>query len=200
MSNVGSGDLATFLHNHWKIYVPICFNAFDTPKKNLIETDSEKILIRSLEIFLANSIDSDNFFNQLKELEDPPTVCGRVFKNGEPSYFCRECGTDSTCVLCSTCFRQSKHRYHRYVMMTSLGGGYCDCGDPDAWKSDPCCDLHMPKSANQPVDEDTPPSYSNKLPSDLNQRAKQLFTYILEFVFEIISTNKEELPESLRQK
>lgn len=191
------GDLETFLHNHWKIYVPICFNAFDTPKKNLIETDSEKILLKPLEIYLANSMDSDKYFN---ELEEPPTVCGRVFKNGEPSYFCRECGTDPTCVLCSFCFRNSKHRYHKYVMTTSTGGGYCDCGDPEAWKSDPCCDLHMPKSTNQPIDDETPQNYYKNLPNDLVERAKHLFTYILEFVFDVISSSKEELSESLRQR
>lgn len=194
------GDLETFLHNHWKIYVPICFNAFDTPKKNMLETDSEKVLLKPLEIYLANSLESDKYFNELKELEEPPTVCGRVFKNGEPSYFCRECGTDPTCVLCSFCFRNSKHRYHKYVMMTSGGGGYCDCGDPEAWKSDPCCDLHMPKSTSQPVDDDTPQNYYKNLPNDLVERAKHLFTYILQFVFDVISSNKEELPESLRQR
>jgi len=27
-------------------------------------------------------------------------------------------------------------------MSTSGGGGYCDCGDKEAWKSDPFCDTH----------------------------------------------------------
>ena len=27
-------------------------------------------------------------------------------------------------------------------MSTSGGGGYCDCGDPEAWKTEPFCDVH----------------------------------------------------------
>jgi E3 ubiquitin-protein ligase UBR2 len=27
-------------------------------------------------------------------------------------------------------------------MSASGGGGYCDCGDPEAWKSEPFCDAH----------------------------------------------------------
>lgn len=27
-------------------------------------------------------------------------------------------------------------------MNTSGGGGYCDCGDAEAWTSDPACDMH----------------------------------------------------------
>ena len=29
-----------------------------------------------------------------------------------------------------------------FQMSTSSGGGYCDCGDGEAWKSDPFCDIH----------------------------------------------------------
>lgn len=27
-------------------------------------------------------------------------------------------------------------------MSISGGGGYCDCGDPEAWKSEPHCETH----------------------------------------------------------
>ena len=27
-------------------------------------------------------------------------------------------------------------------MSTSGGGGYCDCGDLEAWKNDPICKIH----------------------------------------------------------
>ena len=33
-----------------------------------------------------------------------------------------------------------------YQVMTSGGGGYCDCGDPEAWKSYPYCSLHIPRN------------------------------------------------------
>ena len=29
-------------------------------------------------------------------------------------------------------------------MHTSGGnGGFCDCGDAEAWKKDPCCEVHL---------------------------------------------------------
>lgn len=31
-------------------------------------------------------------------------------------------------------------------MSSSNGGGYCDCGDPEAWKTDVFCDTHKPKA------------------------------------------------------
>ncbi|KAG4075561.1 hypothetical protein HA402_003386 [Bradysia odoriphaga] len=70
------------------------------------------------------------------------SVCGQIFKVGEPTYSCRECGMDQTCVLCVNCFKQSAHRNHKYKMGTSSGGGCCDCGDVEAWKRDPYCDEH----------------------------------------------------------
>ena len=61
----------------------------DVPKRNLIETDTHKILLKPLEIYICNNNDSDTILNKLNELDDPPQLCGKVFKAGEPSYFCR---------------------------------------------------------------------------------------------------------------
>ena len=36
-------------------------------------------------------------------------------------------------------------------MSTSGGGGYCDCGDPEAWKTEPFCSIHRPE--NKDLDE-----------------------------------------------
>ena len=35
-------------------------------------------------------------------------------------------------------------------MSTSGGGGYCDCGDPEAWKTDVFCDTHKPQTHESP--------------------------------------------------
>ena len=35
----------------------------------------------------------------------------------------------------------------RYRMSTSDGGGYCDCGDAEAWQSFPSCELHTQSSS-----------------------------------------------------
>lgn len=82
-------------------------------------------------------------FAKLKHEDNVPSVCGRVFKIGEPTYSCRECSMDPTCVLCAACFKKSSHRHHKYKMATSSGGGCCDCGDREAWKKDVYCDLHI---------------------------------------------------------
>ena len=88
-SLTGTGDLLTFLNKHWRTYAPICFNVQDNPRRNLVDRDSEKILIRPLEAYLCNDLDTESVLNELTKLDDPPKLCGKVFKNGEPSYFCR---------------------------------------------------------------------------------------------------------------
>ncbi|KMZ10270.1 uncharacterized protein Dsimw501_GD15711, isoform A [Drosophila simulans] len=93
----------------------------------------------------------DNPSSALEKLRlegNTATVCGKVFKNGEPTYSCRECGVDPTCVLCVNCFKRSAHRFHKYKMSTSGGGGCCDCGDDEAWKKDQYCELHLANRKN----------------------------------------------------
>uniref|UniRef100_A0A3P9PEA9 E3 ubiquitin-protein ligase n=1 Tax=Poecilia reticulata TaxID=8081 RepID=A0A3P9PEA9_POERE len=81
-------------------------------------------------------------------------LCGHVFKVGEPTYSCRECAADPTCVLCMQCFLASAHRHHRYRMTTSGGGGFCDCGDAEAWKTGPSCQNHTPADQNRESEEE----------------------------------------------
>ena len=49
--------------------------------------------------------DKCSFFGLIIELQ--------VFKMGEPTYSCRDCGLDPTCVLCVDCFKNSEHGGHR---------------------------------------------------------------------------------------
>ncbi|KAL3116459.1 hypothetical protein niasHT_006906 [Heterodera trifolii] len=77
-------------------------------------------------------------------------ICGKIFKNGEPNYTCKQCATDSTCVLCYDCFVNSEHGNHKYKMHTSMGGGYCDCGDKEAWSSHYACRIHSPRESSPP--------------------------------------------------
>ncbi len=83
-------------------------------------------------------------------------------------------------------------------MMTSGGGGYCDCGDPEAWKCYPNCELHMPKNTTV-KDSSLIEDYVNKLPHDLQQRASQLFHFLFDYTLEILSIDKsDELPSHLK--
>ncbi len=120
LSKAGTGDLLTCLCKHWSKYVPLCYRATDNPTKNLIEKDTEKILFKPLEIFICNNQKSEKIIEELKQLDDPPLLCGHLFKTGEPSYCCRDCGSDPTCVLCSDCFLNSKHRTHRYKVCLKI--------------------------------------------------------------------------------
>mmetsp|Transcript_26458 Transcript_26458/g.74018 ORF Transcript_26458/g.74018 Transcript_26458/m.74018 type:complete len:3261 (+) Transcript_26458:550-10332(+) len=74
-----------------------------------------------------------------------PRPCGYVFKSGDIAWNCRTCQTDSTCVICDTCFRNSDHEGHEVYFHRTTPGGCCDCGDAEAWKFEGCCDAHRPQ-------------------------------------------------------
>ena len=48
--------------------------------------------------------------------------CGKLFKHGEPTYSCKDCGVDLTCVLCVECFKNSEHKDHRFVRQMKKPG------------------------------------------------------------------------------
>lgn len=108
---------------------------------NFDEQNAKHAVIDVIEKFICGD-NSQSFLERLKLEDNVASVCGRVFKIGEPTYSCRECSMDPTCVLCSSCFKKSSHRLHKYKMSTSGGGGCCDCGDHEAWKRDPSCEEH----------------------------------------------------------
>uniref|UniRef100_A0A6Q2YIS5 E3 ubiquitin-protein ligase n=1 Tax=Esox lucius TaxID=8010 RepID=A0A6Q2YIS5_ESOLU len=98
-------------------------------------------LLQPLE-FLLFGEDPQAGLEKLQQGSASSQLCGRVFKEGETVYSCRDCAIDPTCVLCMNCFQDSVHKVHRYKMHASSGGGFCDCGDLEAWKTGPCCSKH----------------------------------------------------------
>ncbi|KAI0239315.1 E3 ubiquitin-protein ligase UBR2 [Lamellibrachia satsuma] len=167
----------------------------DGDAKNIYGGEKGKaqgVLFKPLEVFICGG-DPTVVFQQLKNLDSPPQLCGKVFKNGEPTYACRDCGMDPTCVLCIECFQNSAHKTHRYKMNTSGGGGYCDCGDVEAWKTEPFCNVHKKGVETQkknPVDN---------LPAALRQRACQLFRVAVEYAADLLTwTECNSLPDGLR--
>ena len=56
------------------------------------ERKAKRFLLQPLETFICDG-DPDIIFQQLKQYDNPPALCGRVFRSGEPTYYCR-------CVLC----------------------------------------------------------------------------------------------------
>ncbi|MPC24348.1 E3 ubiquitin-protein ligase UBR2 [Portunus trituberculatus] len=157
------------VRDYWRIKVPEIYSPL--PNCNCLrilfdEEQAQKMLFDPLERFMCAG-DPTQVYQMVKQLDNPPSLCGRVFKNGDPTYGCRDCGMDPTCVLCADCFKNSAHSKHRYKISTSSGGGYCDCGDREAWKTDVFCDIHV---KGQMVQQSKNPL--EKIPPDM-----ELLTY-----------------------
>ncbi|XP_031834567.1 ubr1 ubiquitin ligase [Nomia melanderi] len=175
---------------HWRIWVPKIYS----PIRNsncldwyIDEENAQKMLFYTLEEFICNG-DPQLILKQLSQMDS--NICGKVFKMGEPTYSCRECCMDFTCVLCVDCFKQSAHRNHKYKMGTSGGGGCCDCGDVEAWKRDPFCNIHL---AGTQAKE----SGGNKLPGDVAERAVITFEAVLRYCYEMLSLEHTSVPHDL---
>jgi hypothetical protein len=78
-------------------------------------------------------------------------ICGKVYKDGDLAYHCRECSIDESCAICEECFKNSDHTGHDWYA-NKTGGGCCDCGDPEAWRPQGNCKYH------QGVSEDDDPT------------------------------------------
>ena len=82
-------------------------------------------------------------------------------------------------------------------MSTSGGGGYCDCGDKEAWKVDPFCEVHK---VDVPADtpEHPAPDPIDALPLDIQARAQQLFATTINYAAELLTwTQTDTLPKDL---
>ncbi|XP_042356374.1 E3 ubiquitin-protein ligase UBR1 [Plectropomus leopardus] len=136
-------------------------------------------LLHPLECFLFGE-DPQEGLEKLKQGSTSSQLCGRVFKEGETVYSCRDCAIDPTCVLCMDCFQDSVHKSHRYKMHASSGGGFCDCGDVEAWKIGPCCSKHDPGAATAMVTDEC------VLEPELYERAEKLFRILLQYVTDFL--------------
>lgn len=95
------------LRKYWATEVPKYYSPrrdCDCLNITYNEEEARKVLFLPLERFITAEIDTEYCLSQLKNLDDPPMLCGRVFRNGEPTYSCRDCSLDPTCVLCVDCF------------------------------------------------------------------------------------------------
>lgn len=185
------------LRAYWREEVPPIFSPRPNTQYLNVTYDENTVrtsLLDLLEQFAFNKPLTD-ILEDLKGSEKPSVLCGRVFKVGEPTYSCRDCGMDPTCVLCVECFKKSSHRNHRYKMSTSGGGGYCDCGDKEAWKASPFCELHE-KGAS----ENDSVSPLDALPLDIGAKCKLVFSAVLEYCHQILIWEKPtSLPEDLKK-
>ncbi|KAJ7344783.1 hypothetical protein JRQ81_000733 [Phrynocephalus forsythii] len=135
--------------------------------------------------------DPDICLEKLRQ-SSTPQLCGKVFKGGETTYSCRECAIDSTCVLCMDCFQNSVHKNHRYKMHTSTGGGFCDCGDAEAWKTGPLCAIHEPQAIGSAGE-----NLECQLNEELIAQARKTFPSVVKYIVKMTVWEEEELPPEL---
>lgn len=191
---------ATDIRSYWARTVPKIYSPSRDCNCLNIQFDEEKAkstLLLPLEQFLTLSDNPKEVCENLKKTDADPMLCGKMFKNGEPVYSCRDCGLDASCVLCVDCFKRSAHRNHKYKMCMSSGGGYCDCGDSEAWRAHVFCDEHL-KGSQKAGEEEDP---KNRLNPDLVRRAEIIMKTVVHYCFEILEwENSTVLPESLQVK
>lgn len=98
------------LHNifcsYWSKKVPQIYEPRNASLVQIFDDDkANQELFRYFDIFITQSLEPETVYKQLADSTSNNDHCGRVFKNGEPTYSCRECATDPTCVLCVDCFQ-----------------------------------------------------------------------------------------------
>lgn len=187
-------DFQSIFMRHLSEYAFKCFEVYSAPnlKAAINEEKCQRTIFTPLEYFLCGE-DPVVGFQTLQNANSPSQLCGKVFKVGEPTYSCRDCGYDNTCVLCIHCFQKSIHKNHHYKMNTSGGGGVCDCGDTEAWTKGAACEIHQ---HGQDVDMEEDPI--SKLPLDIVDRGFALYDVVLNYCIDIICWDKTaELPEYL---
>uniref|UniRef100_A0A8C6K9E8 E3 ubiquitin-protein ligase n=1 Tax=Nothobranchius furzeri TaxID=105023 RepID=A0A8C6K9E8_NOTFU len=189
---LAANNLQQEVYHHLAEYVPriLCLGlSGGSREEQREELACQLLLFAPLEWLLLGEDPSTGLVPlQKKNLSSP--LCGHVFKVGEPTYSCRECAADPTCVLCMQCFLSSMHKDHRYRMTTSGGGGFCDCGDAEAWKMGPYCQNHTPVgSSKDPVAQ---------LHPDMVARGYSIFSIILKYAVDMLTWDQEnQLPAGL---
>ncbi|XP_052039314.1 E3 ubiquitin-protein ligase UBR1 isoform X2 [Apodemus sylvaticus] len=180
-----------FLHHLAQLVPDIYFAEMD-PDLEKQEENVQMSIFSPLEWYLFGE-DPDICLEKLKH-SGAFQLCGKVFKSGETTYSCRDCAIDPTCVLCMDCFQSSVHKNHRYKMHTSTGGGFCDCGDTEAWKTGPFCVDHEPGRAGT-----TKETLNFPLNEEVIAQARRIFPSVIKYIVEMtIWEEGKELPPELQ--
>ncbi|OWA51878.1 E3 ubiquitin-protein ligase UBR2 [Hypsibius exemplaris] len=180
-------ELEDALRSHWRTHLMELIPPGDNPRQLKHDAgEIRRVLLKPLEVFIAGTEQVTEKFASLKKDDLPSFLCNRSFRSGEPTYSCRDCAVDSTCVLCIECFKKSAHQNHRYKISSSSGGGYCDCGDPEAWKKDFACALHQPPSDLGDLIFDLKDAIV-RVPDDVANRFKAVIKYALIYVYQVLT-------------
>ncbi|KAM6335570.1 E3 ubiquitin-protein ligase UBR1 isoform 2-T2 [Podargus strigoides] len=181
---------ATFLQCLAK-HVPNIYSAEMDPLLEKQEEMVQAAILYPLECYLFGE-DPDIFLEKLQQ-SGTSQLCGKVFKGGETTYSCRDCAVDPTCVLCMDCFQNSIHKNHRYKMHSSTGGGFCDCGDTEAWKAGPLCTKHEPGASGSAKENS-----ECQLNEEIMEHSRRVFPSVIKYIVDMLIWEEEkELPPEL---
>uniref|UniRef100_A0A8C4XDW1 E3 ubiquitin-protein ligase n=1 Tax=Erpetoichthys calabaricus TaxID=27687 RepID=A0A8C4XDW1_ERPCA len=188
-----SEDVAVDLYQYLATHVPRIYCTDLEPQATEEEEQASSFLLQPLEWYLFGE-DPQIGLEKLQQSSGSPQLCGRVFKEGETTYSCRDCAIDPTCVLCMDCFQNSVHKNHRYKMHSSSGGGFCDCGDREAWKTGPSCKKHEPGA-----EDNMETCAEDQLDADMLERVQMLFHLLLKYTVDmLVWVEGKELPVELQ--
>uniref|UniRef100_A0A8C6Y7Q4 E3 ubiquitin-protein ligase n=1 Tax=Naja naja TaxID=35670 RepID=A0A8C6Y7Q4_NAJNA len=175
---------AAFLQHLAKVVPSIYCDEMDPPSQKQEEM-AQRMILYPLEWHLFRE-DPDTCLEKLRQI-GTSQLCGKVFKGGETTYSCRDCAIDPTCVLCMDCFQNSIHVNHRYKMHTSTGGGFCDCGDTEAWKTGPVCTKHEPEGG-----ENTEENLECQLNEEVIAQARKIFPSVIKYIVDMTIWEEEK--------
>jgi len=204
-------EAAVHLYNHLSKRCPLLYGV-DDPQPWEYDFDEEKLNrelfgpIASMyllePVILQDSEDEVSLKRFVEKIgikntsRKPGQICGRMFKSGDPTYTCKECALDDTCVLCHDCFHESAHAKHKYRMHSSYGGGYCDCGDPEAWTKDFACKMHT--AERQPGDDEL--NFDMDIPEEMRRRISKVTSILLKYAVTLICwQGTQDLPDFLSE-
>ncbi|XP_070613913.1 E3 ubiquitin-protein ligase UBR1 [Erythrolamprus reginae] len=175
---------AAFLQHLAKVVPSIYCDEMD-PLSQKEEEMAQRMILYPLEWHLFGE-DPDTCLEKLRQI-GTSQLCGKVFKGGETTYSCRDCAIDPTCVLCMDCFQNSIHVNHRYKMHTSTGGGFCDCGDTEAWKTGPVCTKHEPEGR-----DNTQENLECQLNEEVIAQARKIFPSVIKYIVDMTVWEEEK--------
>nr|XP_033808724.1 E3 ubiquitin-protein ligase UBR1 isoform X1 [Geotrypetes seraphini] len=182
-------DFHTAFYQHLAKFVPGIYHDEMHPVAEKEEEVAQMLIFTPLEWYLFRE-DPAICLEKIQQC-GTPQLCGKVFKGGETTYSCRDCAIDPTCVFCMDCFQSSIHKNHRYKMHTSAGGGFCDCGDTEAWKTGPLCKIHEPATGIA--------TKGCHLSEEIIAQARKVFPSVIKYIVDMTIWEEEmDLPLGLQ--
>uniref|UniRef100_A0A8C5BP86 E3 ubiquitin-protein ligase n=1 Tax=Gadus morhua TaxID=8049 RepID=A0A8C5BP86_GADMO len=167
-----ASDLHKEVYQHLALYVPKIYCLGPNLNPSSEDLLAPLLLLAPLEWYLLGE-EPALALARLENSSQPSQLCGHVFKVGEPTYSCR-----------SASHTPDVHKH----MTTSGGGGFCDCGDTEAWKKGPYCHKHQANSSDCSLQDPLA-----QLSEDMVARGYNIFSVVLKYAVDMLTWDKEDL-------